>query len=63
MIVIKKKHFGQGNDDEHYLPTVCVKSSSLLPSRRQVALADVVLLNKIDLISHEDKQKLLDTIR
>lgn len=30
---------------------------------RQVALADVILVNKIDLVSQEDKSKLFELIR
>jgi len=30
---------------------------------RQIALADVILLNKIDLVSQEEKTKLLSIIR
>ncbi len=32
-------------------------------SNRQVAMADVILVNKIDLVSEEDKTKVLSLIR
>lgn len=58
MIDIKKKHYGRGEWERRNSYSNIGKLS-----RRQIAIADVILVNKIDLVSEEEKRKLLALIR
>lgn len=59
MIDIKKKLFGQGKTIEFRL----IKSMRFYSKNRQVAMADVLLLNKIDLVNEEEKNRIVTLIK